>query len=191
MNTNFLQILSENMANPVQVLKMSCFDTPLGEMIAIASEETLYLLEFTDCKGLTLEIERLRHRTQSDIIPGISQPLESIEHELKSWFLGSLHIFTTPFLLMGSPFQKNVWEALCRIPYGETHSYLHQAKAIEKPSACRAVANANGANQLAIIVPCHRIINSNGKLGGYGGGIHRKQWLLNHEKQHRLFFNQK
>ena len=85
---------------------------------------------------------------------------------------------------MGSDFQKSVWAALRKIPPGETRSYLDTAKAVGKPTAFRAVANANGANQLAIIIPCHRVINNNGELGGYGGGISRKQWLIDHEKKH-------
>lgn len=76
-----------------------------------------------------------------------------------------------------------VWQELINIPYGETRSYLNQAKALGKPTSYRAVANANGMNQLAIIVPCHRIINSNGELGGYGGGLHRKEWLIEHERK--------
>lgn len=84
---------------------------------------------------------------------------------------------------MGSPFQKLVWEELISIPYGQTRTYAEQAAAIGKYKAYRAVANANGANQIAIVIPCHRIINSNGDIGGYGGGITRKQWLINHEKQ--------
>ncbi len=169
-----------------QVLKASWLDTPLGPMVAIASDDALYLLEFVDRRGLEREVERLRQRTKSVIIPGTTTPIVSIEQELKAWFDGTLRVFKTPLFLLGSPFQQSVWEALCRIPYGETRSYLEQAAAIEKPSACRAVANANGANQLAIVIPCHRIINSNGDLGGYGGGIARKQWLIDHEKQHVL-----
>ncbi|AFD19879.1 methylated-DNA--protein-cysteine methyltransferase [Rickettsia slovaca str. D-CWPP] len=76
-----------------------------------------------------------------------------------------------------------VWQELMNIPYGETRSYLNQAKVLGKPNSYRAVANANGMNQLAIIVPCHRIINSNGKLGGYGRGLHRKKWLIEHERK--------
>ena len=87
--------------------------------------------------------------------------------------------------LLGSPFQKQVWEELKKIPSGETRAYLAIAKAVGRPTACRAVANANGANQLAIIIPCHRVINTNGELGGYGGGIARKQWLLDLEKNGR------
>jgi AraC family transcriptional regulator of adaptative response/methylated-DNA-[protein]-cysteine methyltransferase len=170
----------------IQVLKASWLDTPLGPMVAIASEDALYLLEFVDRRGLEREVERLRQRTKSAIIPGTTAPIVLIEQELKAWFNGTLKTFKTPLFLLGSPFQKSVWEALCRIPYGETRSYLQQATMLCNPSACRAVANANGANQIAIVIPCHRIINSNGELGGYGGGIARKQWLIEHEKQSLL-----
>lgn len=103
---------------------------------------------------------------------------------MELYFSGKLRQFNTPTHLIGSPFQKKAWLALIDIPYGETRSYLQQAKVIGNPSAYRAVANANGANQLAIVVPCHRIINANGELGGYGGGVNRKQWLLEHERRH-------
>lgn len=174
----------------LQTLKASCLPSPLGPMIAIASDDALYLLEFVDCRGLAREVERLRQQTKSAIILGKTVPIVSIEQELKAWFEGALRTFKTPLFLLGSPFQQRAWDALCRIPYGETRSYLEQATAINRPSACRAVANANGANQLAIVIPCHRIINSNGDLGGYGGGIARKQWLIDHEKRY-LYRHQK
>ena len=90
--------------------------------------------------------------------------------------------FNTPIVMLGSDFQKSVWHELIKIPPGETRSYTDIAKRIKQPSACRAVARANGANQLAVIIPCHRVINSDGELGGYGGGLTRKAWLINHEK---------
>ncbi len=164
------------------IWKTASIDTPLGPMIAIADEKDLHLLEFADRRGLEREIERLRTRLKAAIIPGQTKPILSVESELKAYFAGTLQEFKTPLFLFGSPFQKSVWAALTRIPYGETKSYTEQAKIIGKPTACRAVANANGANQLAIVIPCHRIINSNGELGGYGGGISRKKWLLEHEK---------
>lgn len=166
-----------------QVLKASWIDTPLGPMVAIADEETLYLLEFVDRRGLEREIERLRKRTKSAIIPGRPKPIERIESELSEYFKGKLTDFKTPLFLIGSPFQKRVWEELKKIPPGETCSYSEIAIAVGKPSAFRAVAQANGANQFAIIIPCHRVINSNGEIGGYGGGLARKKWLLNHEKK--------
>ncbi len=165
-----------------QTLKASWIDTKLGPMIAIADEAALYLLEFACRRGLEREVERLRIKTKAAIIPGITDPINSITLELESYFEGKLKEFNTPIHLLGSPFQKLVWDELMRIPYGQTRSYIAQSKAIGKATAYRAVANANGANQLAIVIPCHRIINSNGDLGGYGGGITRKQWLIEHEK---------
>ncbi|QYR23157.1 trifunctional transcriptional activator/DNA repair protein Ada/methylated-DNA--[protein]-cysteine S-methyltransferase [Paenibacillus sp. sptzw28] len=164
------------------ILKASWLDTRLGPMIAIADETALYLLEFVDRRGLEREVERLRLRTKSAIIPGYTAPIRSIESELSGYFNGELTEFKTPLFLLGSPFQKEVWEQLIQIPPGETLSYAEIAAAVGKPNAYRAIAQANGANQLAIVIPCHRVINSNGDLGGYGGGISRKQWLLNHEK---------
>ena len=165
------------------ILKAAWIDTPLGPMIAIADDAGLYLLEFADRRGLEREIERLRKRIKSAIIPGETPIIKKIEKELMDYFLGKICQFNTPLILFGSSFQKNVWDALQKIPSGKTRSYLDIAKIIKKPTAFRAVANANGANQLAIIIPCHRVINANGDLGGYGGGISRKQWLLSHEKQ--------
>ena len=164
------------------LLKASWLDTPLGPMLAIADEQALHLLEFVDRRGLEREVERLRKTVKAAIIPGSTGPIVSIERELKSYFEGTLKQFQTPLYCQGSLFQKLVWDALVQIPYGQTRSYAQQSLAIGKSTACRAVANANGANQLAIVIPCHRIITSSGELGGYGGGIARKQWLLDHEK---------
>jgi AraC family transcriptional regulator, regulatory protein of adaptative response / methylated-DNA-[protein]-cysteine methyltransferase len=165
------------------VLKASWIDTPLGPMLAIADDQMLYLLEFVDRRGLEKEIERLRKKTKLPIIPGKPSPIKQIEVELEKYFSGQIQEFKTPLLLIGSPFQKTVWEELQKIPKGETRSYSEIAEAIGKPSAFRAVALANGANQFAIVIPCHRVINSNGELGGYGGGIKRKEWLLKHERK--------
>lgn len=158
-------------------------DTPLGAMTAIASEDALHLLEFSDCFKLEREIERLQKRLNPIIISGTNHVIVSIETELTAYFDGSGMTFKTPFYRLGSLFQNKVWDTLCQIPYGETRSYREQATAMEHPKAVRAVANANGVNPLAIIVPCHRIINTNGTLGGYAGGIARKQWLIQHEKR--------
>lgn len=166
------------------ILKAAWIDTQLGPMIAIADDMELYLLEFADRRGLEREIERLRKRMKAAIIPGETPVIKKITKELMDYFNGKNVDFKTPLKLIGSGFQKSVWAALQKIPPGETRSYLNIASAIKKPTAFRAVANANGANQLAIIIPCHRVINNNGELGGYGGGISRKQWLIDHEKKH-------
>ena len=165
------------------ILKARWLDTRLGPMIAISDENALYLLEFVDRRGLEREVERLRKKTKSAIIPGDTNPIRSIEKELGLYFDGKLKEFKTPLFFLGSPFQKQVWEALKKIPYGETCAYSDIAKSVGKPSAFRAVAQANGANQIAIVIPCHRIINASGDLGGYGGGLTRKKWLITHEKR--------
>lgn len=164
-------------------LKSSWIDTPLGPMIAIGDDDSLFLLEFVDRRGLEREIERVRIKTRAPIIPGTTPPLTSIKEELAAYFAGSLTTFTTPLALVGSPFQKKVWHALCQIPYGTTTTYGELAKAIDHPTACRAVGRANGANQLALVIPCHRVIGKDGLLTGYGGGLPRKEWLLGHEKK--------
>lgn len=165
------------------ILKAAWLDTPLGLMIAIADDKVLYLLEFVDRRGLEREVERLRIKIKAAIIPGQTVIIKQIKSELEQYFKGELREFKTPLFLLGSPFQKVIWEALKKIPLGQTKSYTDLAKLIGSPLACRAVANANGANQFAIIIPCHRVINTNGQLGGYAGGLVRKQWLLNHEKR--------
>ncbi len=168
--------------NSHKILNAAWLDTKLGPMLAIADNDALFLLEFVNRRGLEREIERLRYKTKAIIIPGQTKPIELIKLELKKYFNGLLTTFTTPIHLLGSPFQQQVWQELIKIPFGETRSYLDLAITINRPTAFRAVAQANGANQLAIIIPCHRIINSNGNLGGYGGGLLKKQWLLDLER---------
>lgn len=171
-----------------QILKLniSQLDTKLGPMLAIADEYELYFLEFVDRRGLEPKIERLRSKTNSPIIPGETPTITLIRAELEAYFSGDLQEFKTKLHLLGSQFQKSVWSALMDIPYGKTRSYAEQAAAIGNKAAYRAVANANGANQLAIIIPCHRIINSNGNLGGYSGGVARKKFLIEHERSIKL-----
>ncbi|WP_438433757.1 bifunctional transcriptional activator/DNA repair enzyme AdaA [Gorillibacterium sp. sgz500922] len=168
-----------------RVLKAAWLDTPLGPMMAVSDEERLHLLEFVDRRGLEREVERLRLRMKAAIIPGETEPLRSIERELARYFAGTLTAFETPLFRFGSPFQQSVWDELVKIPPGETRSYGELARSLGKPGAFRAVAQANGANTLAIVIPCHRVINSDGGLGGYGGGLARKEWLLAHENQTR------
>ena len=166
-----------------RVLKATWLDTRLGPMMAIADEDALYLLEFVDRRGLEREIERMRNRTKSAIIPGVTPPMSLIERELSEYFDGTLKTFKTPIHLLGTPFEQRVWGELMKIPPGETRSYANIAQAMGQPSAFRAVARANGSNQLAIVIPCHRVINANGEPGGYGGGMARKQWLIEHENR--------
>jgi O-6-methylguanine DNA methyltransferase len=162
-----------------KILKSSYIETPLGLMVAVSDEKSLYLLQFLDWYDLESETNKL----QVVISDGKSAPISSIESELKDYFAGSLKEFKTPIHIFGTPFQKLVWSELMKVGYGKTISYLEQAVAVGKKTAYRAVANANAANRIAIVIPCHRIINSNGDLGGYAGGTNRKKWLIDHEKR--------
>lgn len=160
----------------------SIINTPLGEVFAVADESHLYLLEFIERVDFTKQKNKLQKILNTSINSGSNSILKNIESELTSYFDGTLTKFTTPIKLMGTDFQMKVWEALLTISAGKTQSYLELACSIHKPTSCRAVARANSLNRLAIIVPCHRIINTGGALGGYAGGLDRKAWLLNHEK---------
>lgn len=167
-----------------RILKAEWIDTPLGPMVAIASDEWLYLLEFVDRRGLEREVERMRQKMKAAIIPGKTKITASITKELQAYFAGKLKVFKTPTAVFGTDFQQSVWKMLTNIPYGTTCSYAELAKKVGNPSAIRAAARANGTNQMAVIIPCHRIIQSNGELAGYSGGLIRKQWLIDHEKAH-------
>lgn len=167
------------------VLQAAWVDSPLGPILVLTDDRALHLLEFTDRRGLEREIERQRKRFA--ITPGRTSITDQIEAELADYFAGTLQQFQTPIEFGGTPFQQTVWRALTTIPYGETRSYAELAQQVGNPKGFRAAARANGCNQLAIIVPCHRVINASGELGGYAGGLVRKQWLLQHEQHHAPF----
>lgn len=157
-------------------------ETPLGPMLAAASDEGLCLLEFVDRRALATQITVLRRRFNSVVVPGDNPHLDSIADELSRYFAGQLAEFRTPLVLRGTDFQAQVWDALQRIPAAVTRSYADIAREIGRSTAVRAVARANGDNRLAIVIPCHRVIGSDGSATGYGGGIWRKLWLLDHER---------
>jgi AraC family transcriptional regulator of adaptative response/methylated-DNA-[protein]-cysteine methyltransferase len=159
--------------------------TPLGPMLLGATDEGVCLLEFTDRRMLETQLRRLERRLDCVFVPGANDVARRLEAELEAYFAGTLRTFTTPLDLRGTPFQQRVWEALLEIPYGETRSYADQAERIGAPAAVRAVARANGDNRIAIVVPCHRVIGKDGELTGYGGGLWRKRFLLDHERKHR------
>jgi AraC family transcriptional regulator of adaptative response/methylated-DNA-[protein]-cysteine methyltransferase len=156
--------------------------TPLGPMIAGAADEGLCLLEFADRRMLPTEFEWLRRRWNAAFAPGSHPHIESIRLELDEYFAGTRRTFETPLATPGTDFQRAAWKGLRAIPFGETRSYAEQARAIGRPEAVRAVARANGDNRIAIVIPCHRVIGSDGQLTGYGGGLWRKQRLLDHER---------
>lgn len=166
-----------------KILKAAWVDTPLGAMIAMADDDALYLLEFSDRRGLELEVERMRKKLKCAIVPGDNAILQQTEKELSEYFDGSRQDFTLPLSFYGTDFQKTVWSTLRELPYGQTCSYADLANMVGNKNAVRAVARANGSNQCALIIPCHRVIGSDGSLTGYAGGLARKQWLIDHENQ--------
>ena len=171
-------------ARDVDCLYARWFESPLGALLALANDEGLHLLEFVDRRGLERELQALRRRVRQHVVPGDHAHLDRIGRELAAYFDGKSLKFETPIKLDGSPFQRAVWEALCEIPAGETRSYAEIASRIGSANAVRAVGRANGDNKLAIIVPCHRVLGADGTLTGYGGGLWRKAWLLEHERAH-------
>jgi AraC family transcriptional regulator of adaptative response/methylated-DNA-[protein]-cysteine methyltransferase len=160
-------------------------DTPLGAMLAIADDEGLRLLEFVDRRGLPRELEVMRARLRCAITPGRNETLDRLANELKRYFAGTLTKFTTPIAPFGSTFQLRVWKRLRAIPYAETRSYAQVAKETGRAGSQRAIGTANGMNRIAILIPCHRVVRSDGSLSGYGGGMWRKKWLLEHERDTR------
>jgi len=160
-------------------------ETPLGGVLAIACEDGLCLLEFVDRRALETQITTLRRRLHAAIVPGRNDHLDAIADELTRYFDGTLARFTVPLVLPGTPFQVDVWRRLRMIPYGETSTCGVLAADLGRAGAHRAVGRANGDNRIAIVIPCHRVVRSDGTLCGYGGGLWRKKWLLEHEKRHR------
>lgn len=151
-------------------------------MLAIADDKELHFLACDNQKNIERHLKRLHTKAEKPITSGRTAPLDSIEQELQQYFAGELFLFETPTCFSGTSFQKRVWAELLKIPYGQTKSYAEIALSLGKSKAYRAVAQANAANPLAIIVPCHRVIGSDGSLGGYAGGLSKKEWLLDRER---------
>jgi len=165
--------------------KMVCttfIETPLGTMLAAAGERGLCMLEYADYKLLDLELKQLSAAFKAPLTPCEHPLFDALRQQLQAYFAGDRRDFDLPIDLVGTEFQKQVWRSLLQIPYGQTTTYARQAALVGKPSAMRAVANANGRNKISIILPCHRIIGADGSLTGYGGGLWRKQKLLDLEK---------
>jgi AraC family transcriptional regulator of adaptative response/methylated-DNA-[protein]-cysteine methyltransferase len=149
-------------------IHVACVESPLGPLVAGATDHGICFLEFAD-RG-------------EGIAPGEHEHLGRLKTELAEYFAGSRREFGVPLDAQGTPFQRMVWDELRKIPYGETRSYEAMARNIGKPRAVRAIGHANGLNRIAILIPCHRVVNKSGALGGYGGGLWRKQFLLNLER---------
>jgi AraC family transcriptional regulator of adaptative response/methylated-DNA-[protein]-cysteine methyltransferase len=174
--------VSPNNSKQKQVIDLTRIETPLGTMIACGVNEGICLLEFTDRRMLETEFLSLSKLLNATIIQGPNKHFKLLEQELAEYFDGKRKTFSVHLFSPGSAFQQSVWSELQNIPYGTTRSYKQQATALGRLAAVRAVAKANGMNRIAILIPCHRVIGEDGHLTGYGGGLWRKQWLLDREK---------
>jgi len=161
---------------------VSWIESPLGPLVTAANDSGLCLLEFTDRRRLETQFNTLKKQFSCAIVPGDNEHLTQLRKQLQAYFEGKLRQFSIPLVYPGSPFQVRVWNELLRIPYGETWSYEELARRIGSASGQRAVGHANGTNRIAIVIPCHRVVNKDGKLGGYGGGLWRKERLLELER---------
>ena len=186
--SGFNDAFTKIMGNPakktgINLLYAYFISTPIGQMISLSDDNYLYLLEFSDRRGLEREIERLRISQNFRIIPGKNKVNQQVEVQIQAYFRKELTEFNLPIFQKGTEFQKQVWVILESIPLGDVWTYKDIAEKLGNKDKVRAVGNANGCNQLAIVVPCHRVVKTNGELGGYAGGLERKNYLLNLEQE--------
>lgn len=166
------------------ILQTRIYNSPLGELHLGAVETGLCLLDFPDTGHLQGTLDDLRRwMPDLELQNGSNCWLEQAAAELDAYFTGKSAEFKTPLVFPGTPFQVRVWNHLLTIPSGQTQSYEAVAVALGDVKSIRAAAHANGQNRISIIIPCHRVIQKNGRLGGYGGGLWRKRWLLDHEQR--------
>lgn len=156
--------------------------TPLGEMFAASTSKGICMLSFYDKFHIDAQLKNLKERFNAQVIASNNDFFIQLQQELNEYFEGKRKCFTLPLQLLGTSFQVQCWKALLSIEYGKTISYKQEAQKINNPKAYRAVANANAQNMIEILVPCHRVIQDNGQLGGYSSGIERKKFLLNLEQ---------
>jgi AraC family transcriptional regulator, regulatory protein of adaptative response / methylated-DNA-[protein]-cysteine methyltransferase len=172
------------MTSEIQIITSTSFNTESGNMTACSAGEAICLLEFSIRKSLASEFSYLEKYFNTKIREGMNSQLEMLKQQISEYFEGTRREFSIPLVSPGTVFQKQVWQELLKIPYGTTRSYIELATILGNPGAVRAVAAANRMNRIAIIIPCHRVIGSDGNLIGYSGGLERKRWLLEHEKRH-------
>lgn len=166
----------------MKIIHLKTVTTPLGDMFACAVDEGICLLEFTDRKNMEKQFKSLSKSLSAEIAEKDHPHFTQLENELKEYFEEKRNAFEVPLFIKGTEFQEKVWQLLREIPMGETRTYKQQSEFLGNPKAIRAVGTANGINKIAILIPCHRVIGSNGELVGYAGGIWRKQKLLELEK---------
>ncbi|REC79191.1 XRE family transcriptional regulator [Chryseobacterium elymi] len=179
-NERFKDVIGTTPKNTVRrkIIDLKRLETPLGPMFACSCEEGICLLEFTDRKNIDRQFSQLSKVMNAEIVQGENKHFKQLEDELNEYFEGKRTKFDVPIYTTGTDFQKRVWQLLTEIPLGETRTYKQQSEFLGNPKAVRAVGTANGINKIAIIIPCHRVIGSDGELVGYAGGIWRKQKLL-------------
>lgn len=179
-------VTAANDCDSKNVLKMIFIDTPPGSIVAVSDDQYLLMLGFIDSKHLDGVMKHLIQKHSKSIVQDeLAAPLISIKTELNAYFNGKLTEFHTPYHIDSTEteFQRSVWDAIHKIEYGKTSTYSELATSIGKPKSYRAVANACGRNPITIIIPCHRVLASGGRLGGYRCGAEKKDWLLDHEKK--------
>jgi AraC family transcriptional regulator, regulatory protein of adaptative response / methylated-DNA-[protein]-cysteine methyltransferase len=169
-----------------ECLKVALLPTPLGPMLAVANAHSICQLEFADRRGLETSYAEMRRRFALPVVPGENAVLAQLRAELAEYFTGQRREFAVNAALVGTAFQQKVWRALRRIPFARTASYEDVARELGTPSAVRAIAQANAANRLYLLVPCHRVVGKDGSLTGYGGGLWRKRLLLDLERTGQL-----
>ena len=165
-----------------EIITTTTFSTPLGEIFAAASKKGIVMLTFFTPFNIEAKIAVLKNTLDADVIPANGEIFQVLKIQLEEYFDKKRTTFEIPLQLIGSPFQIQCWKELLNIPYGKTISYKEQAIKIKNEKAHRAVANANAQNMIAILVPCHRVISSDGKLSGYNGGVEKKEFLLKLEQ---------
>ena len=184
-NSMFKNIIGSSPQNSKdkRIINVTHIETDLGLMVAGATDKGICMLEFSDYKLIDLEYKQLIGQFKAPLVQGDNPHFDTLRSQLDEYFKGKRREFDIPLDLAGTEFQKQVWLSLLKIPYGCTTNYAKQAELLGKPSAVRAVANANGKNKISIILPCHRVIGADGTLTGYGGGIWRKKKLLEFEQE--------
>jgi O-6-methylguanine DNA methyltransferase len=173
----YQEIIMESIEKNKLNYKITQFETPLGTMTALAEPDGIFALDFSDSINLKTVIRTLKSSPETQMDENLIQ----VKKEIDEYFSGLRPVFTVRLCLKGTDFQKKVWTELMKIPFGRTRTYIQQAMALKDIKAIRAVASANGKNKIAVIVPCHRVIGSDGSLTGYAGGLWRKKWLLEFE----------
>ena len=183
------QMLASDDASAADVdVDVTWIDSPVGPLLAGATRSALVLLEFSERDILQQQLASVRRRSRASLRSGPNRWLDLLQTQLHEYFAGQRRQFELPLEYPGTAFQQRVWSTLLTIPYGVPWSFLDMARSLGDIKATRAVGTANGLNRIAIVIPCHRVINADGKLGGYGGGLWRKQRLLDLERGQGALF---